>query len=172
METGVISEFQIKKYVSKTMKKIYIILFFLIFVQLCVVFPVSADPRMEINKNFCHFILDPTNTDNEVFVANCRAEITTNIPLAAKEGQVACEGYVASGYGQVTRTIPQEAIPLKPGETLRFTNENSNVPCTMVESNGRAYTSNNWESVIKVEKGKPKGFVKVTYSLFCREGYQ
>lgn len=44
------------------MKKIYIILFFLIFVQLCVVFPVSADPRMEINKNFCHFILGACRT--------------------------------------------------------------------------------------------------------------
>lgn len=155
------------------MKKLCGILSFLIFAQLCVFLPVSADPRMEINDNFCHFILDPTNTDNEVFVANCRAEITTLVPLSAvRDSQVTCENYVASGYGQITKMIPQEAISLKPGETLRFTNENSDTPCTMVESNGRAYTSSNWESIIKVENGKPKGFVKVTYKLFCKDGRQ
>ena len=69
-------------------------------------------------------------------------------------------------------SYPQGAISLKPGETLRFTNENSETPCTMVESNGRAYTSSNWESIIKVDNGKPKGFVKVTYRLFCRDGVQ
>jgi len=31
----------------------------------------------------------------------------------------------------------------------------------MVESNSRAYTSSNWESIIKVDNGKPKGFVKI-----------
>ena len=155
------------------MKKLIGILMFFIFIHLCVVFPVSADPRMEINDNFCHFILDPTNTDNEVFLANCRAEITTIVPIpAAKGGLVTCENYIAGGFGQVTKMIPQEAISLKPGETLRFTNVNSETPCTMVESNGRAYTSSNWESIIKVDSGKPKGFVKVTYRLFCRDGVQ
>jgi hypothetical protein len=155
------------------MKKLFGILIFLFFVHLCIISPVFADPRMEINDNFCHFILDPTNTDNEVFVANCRAEITTIVPIpAAKGGLVTCENYIASGFGQVTKMIPQEAISLKPGETLRFTNVNSETPCTMVESNGRAYTSSNWESIIKVDNGKPKGFVKVTYRLFCRDGVQ
>ena len=155
------------------MKKQLGILILLLFVHLCVVFPVFADPRMEINDNFCHFILDPANTDNEIFIANCRAEITTIVPPpASKENQVSCENYITSGYGQVAKMIPQEAISLKPGETLRFTNENSEAPCTMVESNGRAYTSNKWESIIKVENGKPKGFVKVTYRLFCRDGVQ
>lgn len=155
------------------MKKLFAMLMFLSFFHLCIIFPAFGDPRMEINNNFCHFILDPTETDNEIFVANCRAEITTIVPLSvAKEGMVACENYMASGYGQVVKMIPKEAISLKPGETLRFTNEDSNAPCTMVESNGRAYTSRNWESVIKVENGKPKGFVKVTYRLFCRDGVQ
>jgi hypothetical protein len=155
------------------MKKLFGILIFFFFVHLCSVFPALADPRMEINDNFCHFILNPLETDNEVFVANCRAEITTIVPLpATRENQVACENYVASGYGQVIKMLPQQAIALKPGETLRFTNADSETPCTMVESNGRAYTSRNWESIIKVESGKPKGFVRVTYRLFCRDGVQ
>jgi hypothetical protein len=95
------------------------------------------------------------------------------VPIPAAKGDlVTCENYIASGFGQVTKMIPQEAISLKPGETLRFTNVNSETPCTMVESNGRAYTSSNWESIIKVDNGKPKGFVKVTYRLFCRDGVQ
>ena len=155
------------------MKKLFIMLMFLSFVHFCMILPVFADPRMEINDNFCHFILDPTETDNEIFAANCRAEVTTIVPsVTAKEGMVTCTNYVASGYGHVTRMIPKEAISIKPGETLRFTNEDSETPCTMVESNGRAYTSRNWESLIKVEKGKTKGFVKVTYTLFCRDGVQ
>ena len=36
----------------------------------------SADPRMEINDNFCHCILDPIDTDNEVFIADCKPYIT------------------------------------------------------------------------------------------------
>jgi hypothetical protein len=155
------------------MKKLFSILIFLIFVHLCIISSVFADPRKEINDNFCHFILDPTNTDNEVFLANCRAEITTIVPIPAAKGDlVTCENYIASGFGQVTKMIPQGAISLKPGEILRFTNENSETPCTMVESNGRAYTSSNWESIIKVDNGKPKGFVKVIYRLFCRDGMQ
>jgi plastocyanin len=155
------------------MRKLFGILLVLVFVHLFVIFPVSADPRMEINDNFCHFILDPCETDNEIFIANCRAEITTIVPPpAAKEGQVMCENYIASGYGQVVKMLPAEAIKVKPGETLRFTNQDSETPCTMVESNGRAYTSYNWESTVKVENGKPKGFVKVTYRLLCRDGHQ
>jgi hypothetical protein len=77
------------------MKKLVGMLMFLIFIHLCIVIPVSADPRMEINDNFCHFILDPTNTDNEVFVANCRDEITTIVPTpTAKENMVTCENYI------------------------------------------------------------------------------
>jgi hypothetical protein len=174
MEPGIINHtIHVKKEVRSAMNKMFGIIMFMIFVHLCIVIPVSADPRMEINDNFCHFILDPTDTDNEVFVANCRAEITTIVPTpAAKGDMVTCENYIASGFGQVTKMIPQGAIRLKPGETLKFTNENSGTPCTMVESNGRAYTSNSWESVIKVDNGKPKGFVKVHYMLYCRDGVQ
>ena len=127
----------------------------------------NADPRMETNKNFCHFILDPDNTDNEVFAAGCDSVITVvEKPVSADKGKIACEEYVASGYGTLTRILPPTAIPLPPGTQITFTSKDSNTPCTMVESNGRAYKSYKWQSTIKVDNLK-KGLVKVTYELLC-----
>jgi hypothetical protein len=40
---------------------------------------------METNNNFCHFILDPDNTDHEVFLAGCNAIITVAEKPAASE---------------------------------------------------------------------------------------
>jgi hypothetical protein len=132
-----------------------------------------ADPRMEINKNFCHFILDPKNTDNEVFMAGCNAQITTIEDVAVQGGnRTDCENVVATGYGELAVVIPQAAIPLKPGQTLKLTSDDSDTPCTMVESNGRAYRSYNWQSTVKIENPTAKGLVKVTYKLFCQEGRQ
>jgi len=61
------------------MKKLYGALFWIFFCLVCAVSHVSADPRMETNKNFCHFILDPTNTDNEVLAAGCNSTITVRL---------------------------------------------------------------------------------------------
>jgi hypothetical protein len=134
---------------------------------------VSADPRMETNSNFCHFILDPVNTDNEVFMAGCDSQITTIevVPSGTKTNQVACENAAASGYGEVVKVIPSAASSLKPGQAARFTSEDSETPCTMVESNGRAYTSYNWQSIIRVEATNQRGFVKVFYRLLCQDGH-
>lgn len=59
---------------------------------------------------------------------------------------------------------------MSPGEILMFTSDNSEYPCTMVESNGRAYKSHKWQSIIEVKKPKHNGFVTVMYELFCQEG--
>ena len=138
-----------------------------------------ADPRMETNNNFCHFIMDPYNTDFEVFIAGCNAEITvaqkvTVAPKATTSGanQTECENenYSASGYGKVEKVIPASAISIPPGKSLVFTNNSSNTPCTMVESNGREYRSNNWQSTIKVTRASQRGYVKVDYELYCWDG--
>ena len=63
------------------MEKPYVTLLFWISVCLVTVNAASADPRMETNNNFCHFILDPVNTDNEIFVAGCDSAITTVEPV-------------------------------------------------------------------------------------------
>ena len=125
------------------MIKRIILLLLLVVTHPIIVSIASADPRMETNNNFCHFILDPNNTDNEVFVADCGAVITT-VEKIAKTGtvQIKCEANnrIASGYATVTNVVPQAASPIMPGTTVLFTNADSGTPCTMVESNGRAYT--------------------------------
>jgi hypothetical protein len=156
---------------DKQMKKPYIMLLFWIPVCLLVASAVSADPRMQTNDNFCHFILDPVNTDNEVFVAGCNSEITTVETVPSADLQIKCENAVASGFGEVTKVVPQSAILIPPGKTIRFTSDDSDTPCTMVESNGRAYTSHNWKSTISVESiMNRRGFVRVHYMLICQDG--
>jgi hypothetical protein len=140
----------------------------------------SADPRMETNNNFCHFIMDPTETDNEVFQAGCDSTIAVTIiptqSVASAQGgreKVGCEEYAnyrASGYGTVTKVMPLLASPVPVGKTLKYTNEDSSTACTMVESNGREYRSYKWESKISVFRTTPRGFVRVVYEVACEDG--
>jgi len=157
------------------MKKRIVLSLLLVAMHLLVVTIASADPRMETNNNFCHFILDPKNTDNEVFVADCGSVITT-VEKIVKTGtvQIKCEANnrIASGYATVTRVIQQAVSPIPPGTTVLFTNADSETPCTMVESNGRAYTSIKWQSTIKAGTATKKGLVTVQYELLCQEGQQ
>ena len=147
----------------------------------------SADPRMEINDNFCHCILDPINTDNEVFIADCKPFITvqkkeeknvegntaTEKNTEAEkslESEVYCDGYSADGYAKATRRVPEVAAPLPPGEEKIITSDDSETPCVMVESNGRAYRSQNWVSSIKVGRPNRNRMVWVVYELICLDG--
>ena len=157
------------------MKKIFVLSLFVVSMWLLMVMEISADPRMETNRNFCHFILDATNTDNEVFMAGCDSVITVEenvaeIGAVQMSSSVLCN-YVASGYGKVEKVIPLAITPLPPGNTLTFTSDTSGTPCTMVESNGRAYKSYNWKSTIRVLR-KNANYVTVQYELICQDGQQ
>jgi len=154
------------------MEKIFVFLLLSAPVLLFVASPASADPRMETNNNFCHFILDPDDTDNEIFMAGCNSEITVveAVPTPGSVQAMCDSNYTASGYAMVEKVIPQSAISLAPGSTLTFTSNDSDTPCTMVESNGREYRSSSWQSTIKVKKTTQKGFVTVHYELFCQGG--
>jgi len=157
------------------MKKRIILLLLLVATHLIVVAIASADPRMETNNNFCHFILDPNNTDNEVFVADCGAVITTvekKAKTVTAKNQCEENNRIASGYATVTNIVPQAASPIAAGTSIVFTNADSETPCTMVESNGRAYTSTKWKSTIKAVTANRRGLVTVQYELFCQEGEQ
>ena len=90
------------------MKKLSVLLL-LISVHIIFAVTASADPRMETNDNFCHFILNTGNTDNEVFLAGCDSVITVVEKLDDAGGITAkCEesNYMASGYATVTKTVP------------------------------------------------------------------
>jgi hypothetical protein len=133
--------------------------------------PAAADPRMETNRNFCHFIMDPANTDNEVFVAGCDSAITTvEVPPPPDTMGISCENRVATGYGERTVVVPQASIGIRPGTVLSFTSADSDPACTMVESNGRAYRSHNWRSKIQVEATRRPGQVRVRHTLLCLDG--
>jgi hypothetical protein len=156
------------------MKTFFVISLLLTFVLLSTAVPAFADPRMETNKNFCHFILDSQNTDNEVFVAGCDSAITVveNLEIAGTVQTECEENYVASGYSRIRRIIPAKAAPALPNTTLIFTSDNTDYPCTMVESNGRAYKSYKWQSTVKVGNIRQNGSVRVLYELFCKEGHR
>ena len=157
------------------MKKRFFLLLLLVTMHLILIAIASADPRMETNNNFCHFILNADNTDNEVFLAGCNSIITVVEKVAAAANmKINCteQNYVASGYATVTKEMPVAAAPLAPGTTLRFTSDDSVEPCTMVESNGRAYKSNKWKSSIKVGRANKNNIVTVHYELFCQDGQQ
>jgi len=162
---------QKKKRGERDMKQIMVLAVFLSVLLFAVC--VSADPRMETNKDFCHFILDSQNTDNEVFLADCGSVITV-VEKTAQTGtaRIKCEdsNRVASGYATVVKLVPQAASPVSPGTTVTFTNTDSDTPCTMVESNGRAYASKKWQSTIRAGRASKKGVVTVQYEIFCEEG--
>jgi hypothetical protein len=156
------------------MKKLSV---FLLLISIHIVFAATAfaDPRMETNDNFCHFILNAQNTDNEVFLAGCASVITVVEKVAgAGEITVKCEesNFMANGYATVTKTVPQAAAPIPPGTTRKFTSTDTDTPCTMVESNGRQYRSKKWQSSIKVDRAYGRNPVKVYYEIFCQEGVQ
>jgi hypothetical protein len=165
---------------AREMKKFRSLVVLLAVSFLLMPFNAFADPRMETTKNFCHFILSPDNTDNEVFIAGCDSSIVTVVKEVTQElgadkagsgkPNVACTNTVAYGYGTVTKEIPQVLVPIPVGTTLTYTSNDSATPCTMVESNDRSYVSSVWESRIKVAKSSTRGFVKVVYQLYCGEG--
>jgi hypothetical protein len=156
------------------MKKVFV---FILIILVYAVFAVtaSADPRMETNDNFCHFILNAGNTDNEIFLAGCDSVITVVEKVAAAGQATAnCEesNFMANGYGTAIKIVPQSAAPIPPGTTLKFTNADSETPCTMVESNGRQYRSHKWQSIIRVSQAVRKNPVTVSYEISCQEGVQ
>jgi hypothetical protein len=143
----------------------------------------SADPRMEITDNFCHSILDPIDTDNEVFIAQCQAVITVGkktendngpqeIPETGEtnEDKIYCDGYTAKGYFKVHRKISELAAPIPAGQKIIFTSDDSETACYMVESNGREYRSRDWVSSIRVSRPNKRGMVWVVYELICLNG--
>lgn len=151
------------------MKKLFVVLLAALCVQFGVFRGAHADPRMETNNDFCHFILDTEDTDNEIFLADCGSVITVveKVPPADAVEPACYENYSASGYASAVKMVPAAAAPLPPGESLMFTNEDTETPCTMVESNGRQYRSYRWKSRIRVGTRGRGGMVRVRYELFC-----
>ncbi len=128
--------------------------------------PALADPRMETNDDFCHFIEDVGNTDNEAFLADCGSTIVVDDDAGT-----------ATGFAKLVRRLPRGMV-----ESVTFTNEDGGGACTMVESNGTEYASNQWISKIRVIRSwgrKNENFAKhpfwsrlvtVIFELHCLDG--
>lgn len=135
------------------MKKL---MYFIVVMFVLGISTVSADPRMEINDNFAHMILDPVNTDDEIFISGADSFIRA-------DGAGNADGFFKKQMrldrNKILRLFGEEKV-------IRFTDEDSATPCTMVESNGTEYESNNWISIIRI---KHKW---VDYELNCYDGVQ
>lgn len=121
-----------------------------------------SDPRMEINDNFFHMILDADNTDNEIFVGDGGAQI-------AADGNGG-----ANGYAKRVEIMTADGFELLLGNHpngLVITSDDSATQCTMVESNGTAYASDDWRSEIRVRRVGSRAYI-VHYFLSCRDGVE
>jgi hypothetical protein len=135
---------------------------------------VIADQRFETNNGFCHFVLNPSNADNEVFFSNCRNSIVQN-----NDG-------TGTGTTYIKVQFPVGGAPIS--ESLALTGDETGIACNMVDSNGTQYTTNDWTSEYIFVKNRRKGkgnYARfkhrwhdkkkadtVIFSLICRNGQQ
>jgi hypothetical protein len=128
-----------------------------------------ADQRMETVGGFCHFVVNPQNADNEIFVSNCVSSIIQN-----NDG---------TGTGFVLKKVEYPGLLLPVGD-LRLTGAETGINCVMVDSNGTTYVTQDWTSLYKVIRrpnrpakyshktpARPPLF-SITYELTCENGNQ
>ena len=90
-----------------------------------------ADQRMETVGGFCHFVINPDNEDNEIFVSNCVSSIVQNNNR--------------TGTGWVLKKVKYPGI-LLPVSNLMLTGAETGINCVMVDSNGTTYVTQDWIS--------------------------
>jgi len=91
-----------------------------------------ADQRMETVGGFCHFVINPNNADNEIFVSNCVSSIVQD-----NNGNV-------DGYVSMRVNYPGVLLPVG---NLNLTGESTGINCVMVDSNGTTYVTQDWNSI-------------------------
>ena len=124
---------------------------------------------METTDNFCHFIHNNTNADDESFIADCGSHISVNDTTG-----------VAQGYAYVVR----ERLPVGFDEMTTLLGKGnktqvvitsadySDVPCALVDSNGTQYNSTTWVNRIFFKAKKGRHFGTVVYQLHCIDARQ
>lgn len=117
-----------------------------------------ADLRMEVDGDFTHFVIDPDETDNEYYAGGSGPNIWTD-----GAGN-------ANGYSRVERQMPCGFVAFE-DNPWNLTYQNAELTCTMVESNGTAYTSDTW--VRNMSKGQEVGgLCAYEFELACFDGVQ
>lgn len=119
---------------------------------------VSADPQMNTEEGYCHFVKEAANTNNETFVGSCVSSIDV-------------DNGVASGYVKVYEWLPKKVSESRYAEyftskgIIKVTSDESDTPCALVVD-GNNYASNDWVSITRVKRGI------VIHELTCDNGAQ
>jgi hypothetical protein len=113
---------------------------------------------MESVGNFGHFIADPDNQDIEMFVSDAQPIIYVDVDGAA------------AGHIKVAQDFPCDASPIGADSAIAYTQADGGA-CTMVETNGTVYVSNNWTSVIRTGENV-EGNCQHKFELSCIDGIE
>ena len=129
-----------------------------------------ADPRMETTDNFCHFIHNNINADDESFVADCGSVISVNDPDGVAQGfALVTIKNVPLDFDEITAELSHK----RRGRKIVITNETfqGDLDCAMVDSNGTQYNSRNWVNTISFrKKSRHSRTGTLTYRLRCIDG--
>lgn len=128
---------------------------------------VWADPRMETADNFCHFIHNNTNSDDESFIADCGSQISVNDTTGVAQGYAyVVRDHVPVGFDEVTTLLSRG----RKTEVVITSVDYPDVPCALVDSNGTQYSSTKWVNRIVFKAKSGKRFGTVVYQLHCIDG--
>lgn len=125
---------------------------------------VWADPRMETTDNFCHFIHNTINSDDESFLADCGSQISVSDTKRVAQGFAYIERHrLPVGFDEVTTLFEK-------GNKTEIVITGEDFPglaCTLVDSNGTEYKTERWVNRIFFKAKKGKRFGKAVYQLHC-----
>lgn len=140
----------------------------LLFVLLALIpFALSADARIETADNFCHVPYDVNNADNENYLSDCGSVL-----------HVFANGARAHGQARATREnvtysltpFDEEDLPSYGTASFTLNGDELATPCTMVDSNGTNYVTNNWSIRIGVTRTATISRADVLYIVECWGG--
>jgi hypothetical protein len=143
----------------KMMQKIFVCLLVLLLPAI-----VWADPRMETTDNFCHFIHNTTNADDESFIADCGSQISVNDTTGVAQGYAyVVRNHVPVGFDEVTTLFSQG----RKAEVVITSEDFQGLACALVDSNETQYNSTKWINRIFFKANRGRRFGTVVYQLHC-----
>lgn len=126
-----------------------------------------ADARIEVTDNFCHAPYDAANADNENYLPGCDGVLYVHANGGRSHGQARVHRESIS-YGFLP--IAYEDMPDSGVFNFRLDGDESATPCTMVDSNGTNYVTNNWSVRINVTRMPSIWRASVDYIIECWGG--
>lgn len=139
-----------------------------LFLVLCTVsLALFADARIETADDFCHAPYDGANADNENYLANCGGVLYVHAGGTRAHGQSKVAKDSVS-YGLLP--VSYEEMPDSGIFNFRLDGDELLTPCTMVDSNGTNYVTDNWAVRINVTRSTNIWRAGVVYIVECWGG--